>query len=175
MLFADDLLGDGFYKLGYVTNDLDWAIGHFKTALGFGEFLRFDPSPRLRRSDGRSGTARLRCAFSTGRERVIELMQPVDGLVDLWSAPLAGSEDRTVRFHHIGSIVSDLEAVTKRAAALGMPVLQQSSVPGVLSVAYLELPGLGHYVELVQYDKGVGGVLSQARAMRAQAVAEPGR
>jgi hypothetical protein len=167
MSFPDFLLGDGLYKLGYVTNDLHWAIDHCQSALGFEGFLRFEPSPQIRRADGRSGAAHLRCAFSTGRERVIELMQPLDGLVDLWAGLLTGAQAPVIRFHHVGVIVDDIEEVTQRAAAVGMHPVQQSSVPGVLSVAYLELPGLGHYVELVQYDKGVGGVLADARATRA--------
>ncbi|MEN3270146.1 VOC family protein [Pseudonocardia sp.] len=163
MSFPDDLLGDGLYKLGYTTNDLDWAIEHFQSSLGFEGFMRFAPAPRVRRADGRSGQAHLRCAFSTGRDRVVELMQPVDGLVDLWAEGLSAADGPIVRFHHIGVVVDDLESVKQRAAALGMQPVQQSSVPGVLSVAYFDLPLLGHHVELVQYDAGVGGVLRDAR------------
>jgi hypothetical protein len=166
MSFPDFLLGDGLYKLGYVTNDLDWAVEHCRTALGFEGFLRFEPSPHIRRADGRSGAAHLRCAFSIGRERVVELMQPLDGLVDIWADLLAGVDTPTIRFHHVGVIVDNIAEVIERAADVGMRPVQQSSVPGVLSVAYLELPGLGHRVELVQYDQGVGGVLADARAMR---------
>jgi hypothetical protein len=164
MPFPDFLLSDGLYKLGYVTNDLDWAVEHCRTTLGFAGFLRFEPRPRIRRADGRSGAAHLRCAFSTGSERVVELMQPLEGLVDIWAEPLAGTDVPTIRFHHVGVIVDDLAAVLKSAADVGMRPVQESSVPGVLSVAYLELPGLGHRVELVQYDQGVGGVLAEARA-----------
>jgi hypothetical protein len=166
MSFPDFLLGDGLYKLGYVTNDLDWAIEHCRKALGFEGFLRFDPSPRIRRADGRSGPAHLRCAFSTGRERTVELMQPLGGLVDIWADPLIGLTAPTIVFHHVGVIVDDLADVIERASEVGMQPVQQSSVPGVLSVAYLDLPGLGHRVELVQYDEGVGGVLAEARAAR---------
>jgi hypothetical protein len=166
MSFQDDLLGEGFYKLGYVTNDLDWAVDHFEKQLGFDGFERFEPAPTIRRADGATGPARLRCAFSRGRERVVELMQPIDGLVDLWSARLAGAEPPAIRFHHIGVVVHDIAEVKARAGALGIQPVQESSVPGVLSVMYLELPGLGHYIEHVQYDGGVTGVLHKARAWR---------
>jgi hypothetical protein len=166
MSFPDFLLGDGLYKLGYVTNDLDWAIEHCEKAIGFEGFVRFEPSPQIRRADGRSGPAHLRCAFSTGRERAVELMQPLDGLVDIWADLLVGLAAPAIRFHHVGVIVDDLAEVVERAGEVGMHPVQQSSVPGVLSVAYLELPGLGHRVELVQYDQGVGGVLAEARATR---------
>jgi hypothetical protein len=166
MSFPDFLLGDGLYKLGYVTTDLDWAIEHCQKALGFERFLQFEPSPQIRRADGRSGPARLRCAFSTGRERVVELMRPLGGLVDIWADPLIALEAPAIVFHHVGVLVDDLAEVLERAGEVGMHPVQQSSVPGVLSVAYLELPGMGHWVELCQYDQGVGGVLAEARAMR---------
>ncbi|MEN3270148.1 hypothetical protein [Pseudonocardia sp.] len=70
MSFPDFLLGDGLYKLGYVTNDLDWAIAHCQKALGLDGFLRIAPtstcSPwtttrRIQRSPPQARPQRRRC------------------------------------------------------------------------------------------------------------------
>ncbi|MFI5613385.1 hypothetical protein [Amycolatopsis sp. NPDC051903] len=65
--------GLGLYKLGYVTTDLDKAIETFTAQLGFDGFTRFSPSMDVT-AEGQQGPAKLDCAFSTGRELVVELM-----------------------------------------------------------------------------------------------------
>src|SRR5882762_5870147 len=138
---ADLLTGPGFYKLGYVTTDLDRAIRLFSNTLGYREFARFTPTLQATTNDGRTGPARLSCAFSTGRELVVELMQPLDGLVDIFREPLAGGAD--VAFHHTGLLVADL-ATLKRA--LPVAPAWESWIPGRMGVTYTRMPGLGHFV-----------------------------
>jgi hypothetical protein len=64
-------IGPSLYKLGYVTNDLDRAIGYFEEQLGFEEFVRFEPKFDAQLPDGTSAHAHLRCAFSKGRSNVV--------------------------------------------------------------------------------------------------------
>ena len=150
-LLADGLVGPGFYKLGYVTNDRERAIEHMQSHLGFEEFVRFEPEFDAVLSDGRTGHARLSCAFSAGRAQVIELMQPDEGLVDLWAAPLAGGTVLQIVFHHIGTVVDDIQQVRQAAEAVGAAPVLEASIGDAVAFHYLELPGLGHYVEHIQY------------------------
>src|SRR5438552_18684947 len=76
-------IGPSLYKLGYVTNDLDRAIGYFEEQLGFEEFVSFEPKFEAQLADGTSAPAHLGCAFSKGRSNVVELMEPYEGRVDL--------------------------------------------------------------------------------------------
>ncbi|HEY1970723.1 MAG TPA: VOC family protein [Pseudonocardia sp.] len=155
---ADLLTGPGFYKIGYVTRDLDRAIGLFTGTLGFGGFARFAPSLEVTTDDGRTGPARLSCAFSTGRELVVELMEPLDGLVDIFREPLAGGAD--VAFHHTGVLVADLAAVKR---ALPVAPAWESWIPGRMGVTYTRLPGVEHFVEHVEYQGDGGAFLASVR------------
>lgn len=87
--FADALLHPGFYKLGYVTTDRDRAVDLLTERMGIEQFIPFEPSFDVVTADGRRGSASLRCAFSAGRDLYIEVLQPVDGLVDVLPALLA--------------------------------------------------------------------------------------
>lgn len=154
---ADALVGPGFYKLGYVTTDLDRAVAMFRSGLGFGEFARFSPAMEVTTADG-TGPARLDCAFSTGRELVVELMQPLDGRVEIFAEPLG--EEFSVAFHHVGVLVDDLEAVKRQLPA--QPAWE-SSIPDRMGVTYTWFAALGHYVEHVEYRGDGGDFLASVR------------
>lgn len=159
------LIGPGLYKLGYVTNDLDQAIAHFEERFGFEEFTRFEPKFEAELVDGTSASAHLRCAFSTGRSNVVELMEPFEGQVDLWREPLSGASDFEVRFHHVGHVTDDLVGVRESFAAKGIgPVLSAESP--VFAFAYFPLPGVDHYLEHIQYFGEGGAFLASIRAPR---------
>ena len=156
-------MGPGFYKLGYVTTDLDRAIELFTTELGFDGFARFSPSMQVTTASGEQGRASLDCAFSTGRELVVELMQPRDGLVELFRQPLAGANGFAVAFHHTGVLVDDLATVKKQLPA---PPSWESWIPDRMGVTYTWVAALGHYVEHVQYLGDGGAFLASVRRPR---------
>jgi len=159
---ADALVGPGFYKLGYVTTDLNRAIEVFTGQLGFGAFARFSPTLAVRIAGGHTGPATLSCAFSTGRELVVELLQPLDGLVDIFREPLEPMDPGGfgIAFHHTGVLVDDLEATLRQ---LPVAPAWQAWLPGRMGVSYTKLPGLGHYVEHVQYVGDGGDFLASVR------------
>ena len=161
--FAAALLHPGFYKLGYVTNDREQAIDVLTKQLGFEEFVPFEPTFTVTTADGRRGPASLRCAFSAGREMFLEVLQPVDGLVDVFTEFLSDSNDFQLVFHHTAVIVDDLAAVTRSAAALGLTPAIEAHLPTGMSFTYLKLPGLGHYVEHDQYDGNSRAFLDSVR------------
>jgi hypothetical protein len=170
MLPADALIGPGFYKLGYVTNDRDRAIDLWKTQLGIEEFVPFEPAFEARLADGRIGRARLRCAFSAGRKITVEVMEPVEGLVDLFANPLRGRKGLAVEFHHFGLVVDDVALAKAALGSCGVsPVLESDFTPDI-SFAYYSLPGINHHVEHIHYRGEAGQFLKSV-----QTRARPGR
>ncbi len=161
--FAGALLHPGFYKLGYVTTDRDQAVEILTERLGIEQFVPFEPSFEVVTADGRRGGASLRCAFSAGRDLFIEVLQPVDGLVDVFTEPLAGSRGFALKFHHTAVIVDDLAAVKASAAKLGLTPAIEAHLPTGMSFTYIRLPGLGHYVEHDQYDGDSRAFLDSVR------------
>lgn len=159
MSLAESLVGPGFYKFGYVTTDLEEAIEVF-AGMGFGEFVRFAPAMDVVTDDGQRGAARLTCAFSSGRDLVVELMQPLDGLVGIFREPLP-ARGFGIAFHHTGVLVDDLEAVK---AKLPARPAWESWIPDRMGVTYSWFPGLGHYVEHVEYRNDGGAFLASVRS-----------
>ena len=150
--YPASILNDGLYKLGYVTNDRDYATKLLQRQLGVEEFVRFAPSFDVTTDDGRTGNASLECAFSAGRKFFIEVLQPVSGLVDVFTDSLTGGENFELVFHHVAVIVDDLAAVKAAAAALGIVPAMEAHLSTGMSFTYMRLPGLGHWVEHDQYD-----------------------
>jgi Glyoxalase/Bleomycin resistance protein/Dioxygenase superfamily len=159
------LLGDGFYKLGYVVTDRDAAIAELEDAYGFEPMTRFEPTFDAELPDGRVERAELACAFSVGREHVIEVMQPVSGAVELWASVLEGPGP-ALRFHHFGLVTDDLDAVLDTAARHGLPCSLQAHAPGRFAFSYHEMPALGHLVEHIQYFGDAGAFLASVRSPR---------
>jgi hypothetical protein len=151
---VDAWVGPGLFKLGYMTNDLNRAVDHWRRRVGVEEFVESEATFGVVMADGRTGSVTARIAFSFGRQVLYELVQPVDGLVEFFVAPLQGAREFTAVFHHMGVLVDDIEAAKRVAAASGnVPILQ--SPPGELvPMAFYEPPLLGYYVEHVQDRTG---------------------
>jgi hypothetical protein len=161
----DTLLGDGFYKLGYVVADREAALAELEGAYGFEPFARFEPRFDAELPDGRVQSAELACAFSVGHRHVIEVMEPVAGAVELWSSLLDGPGP-LLRFHHFGLVTDDLDAVLTTAERHGLPRSLYARVPGRFEFSYHTLPALGHQVEHIQYFGDAGAFLESVRAPR---------
>lgn len=162
MNIPEAFIGPTLYKLGYVTNDLDQAISYFEDRLGFEEFVRFEPKFEAQLRDGSTASAHLRCAFSKGRDNVVELMEPYEGEVGLWREPLQDLSEFAVRFHHVGHVTDDLEGVRSSFEAKGFsPVLWAESP--VFAFAYFPVPAANHYVEHIQYFGEGGAFLASVR------------
>lgn len=135
--------GKGLYKLGYVTADVDKSVAEMSERYGM-DFIRFDPGSAAWDASGRREETSFRCAFSRGRNLLIELMQPVAGLVAPFKERVI---EGSIVFHHIGVLVDDLEAVKARLPE--PPVLESKDEK--MAVTYSWLPLLEHYVEHVQF------------------------
>lgn len=161
--FAEALIGPGIYKLGYVTTDREQAIEVLGAQLGIEEFVRFDPAFEAKLANGQTGPARLRCAFSAGRDTLIEVLEPVDGLVEVFTKPLGGVDGFSIAFHHFAVMTEDVEAVKRAAATLGIRPELEGGVSDRMVFTYMRLPGLGHYVEHSQYIGDGDGYITSVR------------
>lgn len=140
--------GAEVYKLGYVTNDREAAIERLQNELGIEEFFRFAPSFEAQTADGRTGPANLECAYSVGRDVLVEVLQPIDGLVDAFTRLLdPGAPGTQVVFHHVGLLTPDLAGMRATLAAQNLTP-ELSAIPGgPIDFTFTQLPGLGHLVE----------------------------
>lgn len=158
----DLLVGAGFYKLGYVTNDCETAIAALQAELGVENFARFEPTLTVTTPCG-TGPASLSCAFSTGRELVIEVMQPLSGNVGIFADPLPAGPEFQLVFHHVGVLVDDFDVAVSGFAARSMTPLWSADLANGMRVCYLDVPLLGHLVELVYYGGDSGDFLESVR------------
>lgn len=162
--FPELLIGPGYYKLGYVTTDRDRAIAELSDTYGFAEWAPFEPALKVTVADGTHGEARLRCAFSVGRDLVVEVMEPVDGQVDLFRLPLGDGDGFRIAFHHVGVLVDDFDAAMTTALRAGATPQWSADVPNGMRASYLDVPLLGHHLELVYYGGDSGAFLEKVRA-----------
>jgi hypothetical protein len=82
----------------------------------------------------------------------VELVEPVDGLSDVWSDPLRGASGFTMVLHHTGVFVDDMKAAKRAAERVGLtPVVESGPESGVPFVYYAP-PHIGFYVELMESD-----------------------
>ena len=86
-------------------------------------------------------------AFSVGRPTTVELVEPVEGLVDFWAGSLHGASGFELAFHHVGLIVEDIEAMKRAAAAKGQLPVAESTPDSDLRFVFYTPPRLGYHVE----------------------------
>lgn len=143
----DIWLGSGFWKLAYVTRDRDRAIERLRADVGIEQFQAHEPTFGVEMADGRVGAATTRVAFSIGRPTTIEVIEPVEGLVDCYADALRGANGTELVFHHVGLMVDDLDALTQAAAAKELHPAVKSAPGDAMRWIFYALPQLDHYVE----------------------------
>jgi hypothetical protein len=158
------LLGEGLYKLAYVTTDREAAIERLQAELGIERFIPFEPSFEARTADGRTGAASLRCAYSAGRDLLLEVLQPVEGLVDIFAAPLAGASAFKLAFHHLGVLVDDLDAAKADVRERGLTIALESVGDGPVAFAFSEAPVPGQYIEHFHRTPASMGLVDRVRS-----------
>ncbi|MFR9727795.1 VOC family protein [Saccharopolyspora sp. MS10] len=158
------LLGGDLYKVGYVVADRDEAARALEGAYGFEPLVRAEVRFEAVLPDGNRVETHLACALTTGREHLIEVMQPVSGAVDLWTDALKGPGP-LLRFHNIGLLTDDLEKVKATAAQHQLPLELSAHHEGAWSFAYHRVPLLGHLVEHIHYVGAAGDELDRIRGL----------
>ncbi len=95
---------ENHYQNAYITRDIDAAIDVFRARHGFDAFQRYEISYELRTRAG-AGTASIKLALGWIGNVQYELIQPVSGLVDVYTSGLP--EQSILKFHHVAMRVKD--------------------------------------------------------------------
>ncbi|GFE79811.1 hypothetical protein GCM10011487_18110 [Steroidobacter agaridevorans] len=137
---------ENHYQNAYITRDLDVAIEQFRTRHGFDGFQRYEISYELRTRAGLA-TASIKLALGWIGNLQYELIQPVAGAVDVYTAELP--ERSTLRFHHVAMRVKDdwngFRAEVERRK---LPVIMEGGAPGQSQWLYIDARDtVGHYLE----------------------------
>lgn len=159
------LLGGDLYKIGYVVADRDEAARALEGVYGFEPLVHAEVHFEALMPSGERVLTHLSCALTTGRDHLIEIMQPVSGAVNLWTDVLK-EPGPLLRFHNIGLLTGDIDGVKATAAEHGLPLELSAQAEGYWSFAYHRVPLLGHLVEHLQYVGAAGGGLDQIRGLR---------
>jgi len=141
------------FQLGYVTADMGRAVAVFKEKLGIREFAQFETDSVVRLRDGEA-PFRIHVALANLHDRQVELIQPIEGVVDFYSEGLDLGRSAAV-LHHVGILVGGPEAEWERMKS----VVRQAGYEFVLEdmrssrdthFAYADARAdYGHYLEFL--------------------------
>lgn len=134
------------YQNGYITRDIEKAIARFRNYAGVENVVSFEVPVEVTTPKGR-GTAVSKLAFIWINNLQYELIQPVSGLVDVYSDALP--TDDSIKFHHICMRVPEWNDFRARVDRMGYPVVLEGG-SDALKFLYLDAREfLGHYLEYV--------------------------
>ena len=136
----------GFFQNAYVTRDLDKAIATLRAQHGVGEMMLIDFDTDVTTPLGH-GPVKSKVALAWVGGVQIELIEPVSGLAQIYADALP--DDDSLRFHHVGIRVPDMDALRAEATANNWPVVFQGGGDG-FSFTYVDTRAtFGHYLEYV--------------------------
>ena len=139
----------GHFQNAYVTHDLDAALAGIDKQFGKIDWIVFEPDMVLQTASGpKESSVRAALGWHDGHQ--LEVIQPVKGYLDHYLPALpADRNDPTPRFHHIAVRRDDEAAMRKEIAELGMPVLFEGAVPGLIFIYLDARTSLGHCFEYI--------------------------
>jgi hypothetical protein len=132
--------------VAYMTSDIEQARKVFAERLGLDSFDTFEATLELPGTDGPLVT-QLTISFTTTDSRVFELIQPAPGAHPMFSDPIAGASGDVTIFHHVGTRISDPQAVKAFLESAG-----ESRLP----VVRFALPHIGADAVFVDMRSTVG-------------------
>lgn len=134
------------YQNGYITRDIEKAIAQFARRSGVEDIKSFEVTVPVSTPRGK-GEATNKLAFIWINNLQYELIQPVSGLVDVYTDHLP--EDDSIVFHHACMRIDDWSTFRKRVDAKGYPVVLEGGSEA-LKYVYLDARDyVGHYLEYV--------------------------
>jgi hypothetical protein len=132
------------YQNAYITRDIEKAVELFKDRLGVNEASFFEVEVDIWTPAG-IGKAKNKLAFIWKNNLQYELIQPVDGFVDIYSNALPC--DDSLKFHHICMRVDEWSSFRENVEKMQYPVVLEGG-NDQLRYLYLDATAeLGHYLE----------------------------
>lgn len=140
------------YQNAYITHDLEAAMTLVSDRWGVKDWIRFEPDMVLKTREG-DKEASVRVALGWCDHVQIELIEPVRGWIDPYRCVLgADGSDPTPVFHHVAVRRDDEAQMRQEIADLGLPVVFEGSVPGLVFIYLDARASLGHFFEYVWAD-----------------------
>ncbi len=132
------------YQNAYITRDIEKAVELFKDRLGVNEASFFEVEVDIWTPAG-IGKAKNKLAFIWKNNLQYELIQPVDGFVDIYRNALPC--DDSLKFHHICMRVDEWYSFRDNVEKMQYPVVLEGG-NDQLRYLYLDATAeLGHYLE----------------------------
>jgi hypothetical protein len=145
----------GVYQVAYVTNDFERALKQFGRTHHIGDFLRMTPMHYGTRA-GREAICNVALAYAGATE--IEIIEPLDGDVQLYRDYLPTDGSFAVRFHHLSRLFNSERDLEQRIADYrrdGRAIPIEGSVPEMARYFYADFRAeLGHYMEGIYFQPG---------------------
>ena len=139
----------GHFQNAYVTHNLDKALAGIDQRFGKIDWIVFEPDMVLKTPSGDKDSS-VRAALGWHQGHQLEVIQPVKGYLDHYLPALpADPNDATPRFHHIAVRRDDEVAMRAEIAQLGLPLLFEGSVPGLVFIYLDARESLGHCFEYI--------------------------
>jgi hypothetical protein len=164
-LFADprpvnalaDLLAN-VWQFGYVTNDLDRAIGFMAERFGLTHCLKLPAGGTFLAGEE---PAEFDAKFAMGARggMIVELIEPVSPNLDFYTRILpADKRDFAVRLHHIATFIAtgeeEWERLRRVLAASALRIDYTLVIPDRVRAGYVDTTAeLGHWLEVCQLQR----------------------
>lgn len=130
-----------------MSRNIEKAIEAFKTRSGVTSVTSLEVTQEVITPKGR-GSATNKLAFIWIDNLQYELIQPISGLVDVYTDALPDND--SMKFHHICTRVDDWNDFRARVDKAGYPVVLEGGSGDALKYLYLDARDyVGHYIEYV--------------------------
>jgi Glyoxalase/Bleomycin resistance protein/Dioxygenase superfamily len=145
------------WQFGYVTNDLDRAIAFMSDRFGLEHCLKLPAGGTFFVRD-QPGEFEAKFAMGSRGGTIIELIEPVDGVIDFYTRSLPANGEFAVRLHHIATFMETGDAEWERITALladaNLTVDYTLVIPGRVRAGYVDTTAeLGHWLEICQLHR----------------------
>jgi hypothetical protein len=150
---AIDAPYDGLYQVAYVTNDFQRALKQFGDTHRIAEFMQL-PKMTYATGPGRAAVCNIALAYAGAIE--IEVIEPLEGDVQLYRDYLPKDGKFAVRHHHLSQLFDSREALERqieahKAKGRAVPI-EGSAAGGATQYFYADYRAeLGHYMEGIYY------------------------
>ena len=156
-----DALADLFanvWQFGYVTSDLDRAIGFMAERFGLEHCLKLPTAGATFLIGDEPAEWEARFAMGARGGTIIELIEPVAGEVDFYRRLLPDDGSFAVRFHHLAMFIAPGEDEWERMGALldasGLRYDYTVLIPDRVRAGYVDTSAeLGHWLEICQLQR----------------------
>jgi len=146
------MLLQNHYQNAYVTPDIEQALDLFRIRYGVSDARAFTAETEVWTPKGK-GKAVNKLAFIWIGGLQYELIEPVSGLVDLYSEALPA---QGLRFHHVCMRSFDWDATLAEIERQGLPIVYRGDSPSGLKFVYADArESLGHYLEFTSVPDAV--------------------